>query len=312
VTAPRFDQFLAYSPARCSVADWQCVRATSYILSPSIAANPLTDAQVAAYTAQGFEISLHLDTCCANWTTSVLDAKYASQIGSITKTYPSMPSPKTHRTHCVSWSDYDSQPKIELQHGIRLDTNYYYFPPAWVRDTPGMFTGSGLPMRFVDGDGNLLDVYQASTQMTDESGQTYPTTVNTLLDNALGAREFYGFFTANVHNDQLNAPPVAAIVSSAQVRNVPIISAAQLLTWLDGRNGSCFKSLAWNSKVLTFRISSGAGATGLQAMLPINSSAGVLTGITRNGDAITYISRTVKGIQYAMFAALPGNYAASY
>ena len=37
--------------------------------------------------------------------------------------------------------------------------------------------------------------------MTDESGQSYPSTVNTLLDNALGARGYYGAFTANFHTD---------------------------------------------------------------------------------------------------------------
>ena len=73
--------------------------------------------------------------------------------------------------HCISWSDYDSQPQIELKHGIRLDTTYYYWPPSWVNDQPGMFTGSGMPMRFTDRNGNLIDVYQATTQMTDESGQ---------------------------------------------------------------------------------------------------------------------------------------------
>ena len=47
-------------------------------------------------------------------------------------------------------------------------------------------TGSGMPMRFADTDGTMIDVYQAATQMTDESGQTYPSTIDTLLDNALG------------------------------------------------------------------------------------------------------------------------------
>ena len=37
-----------------------------------------------------------------------------------------------------------------------------------------MFTGSGMPMRFADLDGTMIDVYQAATQMTDESGQTLP------------------------------------------------------------------------------------------------------------------------------------------
>ena len=64
-----------------------------------------------------------------------------------------------------------------------------------------MFTGSGMPMRFADPDGSMIDVYQATTQMTDESGQTYPEHIDTLLDNALGSKGYYGVFTANMHTD---------------------------------------------------------------------------------------------------------------
>ena len=54
-------------------------------------------------------------------------------------------------------------------------------------------------MRLADTNGSMFDVYQAAVQMTDESGQTYPYTVDTLLDRALGLDGFYGVFTANMH-----------------------------------------------------------------------------------------------------------------
>ena len=41
--------------------------------------------------------------------------------------------------------------------------------------------------------------------MTDESGQTYPFTIDTLLDRALGAEGYYGVFTANMHTDTQSA-----------------------------------------------------------------------------------------------------------
>src|SRR5580765_3425605 len=123
-------------------------------------------------------------------------------LGSLAAQFASLPAPKTHRMHCISWSDYDSQPKVELSHGIRLDTSYYYWPPSWINDQPGMFTGSGMPMRYADRNGNIIDVYQATTQMTDESGQSYPFNPDTLLDNALGATGYYGAFVVNAHDDQ--------------------------------------------------------------------------------------------------------------
>src|SRR5678815_2623668 len=45
-TAGRFDQFIASSSAGCSVANWECVRSTSYVYSST----PLSDAQAASYT----------------------------------------------------------------------------------------------------------------------------------------------------------------------------------------------------------------------------------------------------------------------
>ena len=106
-----------------------------------------------------------------------------------------------------------------------------------------MFTGSGMPMRFADLDGSMIDVYQAATQMTDESGQSYPFTIDTLLDNALGPEGYYGVFTANMHTDNASLRGSDAIVASAQARGVPVVSARQMLTWLDGRNGSSFGSI---------------------------------------------------------------------
>jgi hypothetical protein len=210
------------------------------------------------------------------------------------------------------WSDWATQAKVALNHGIGLDANYYYWPPGWVANRPGFFTGSGMPMRFVDTDGTIIDVYQAATQMTDESGQTYPFTSDSLLNGAVGAQGYYGVFTANMHTDTASHPGSDAIVNSARTRGVPIVSARQMLAWLDGRNASAFSGLTWNGTALDFSIAVGSGANGLEAMVPAASAGKTLTSITRNGTPITFTTRTVKGIVWAVFPALPGTYQASY
>ena len=68
-TAGRFDTYLADSPSGCSVADWKCVRATSYIYPTT----PITPTQAASYVAQGFEVALHVTTDCADWTPASLE-----------------------------------------------------------------------------------------------------------------------------------------------------------------------------------------------------------------------------------------------
>jgi hypothetical protein len=312
-TASRFNQFLADSPQGCVVDNWECVRGTAYLLPPSVADNPLTNSQAASYNSSGFEISVHVDSSpdCADWTPSALDSFYTSSLSSFALVYTSVPAPKTHRMHCVSWSDYASQPKTELSHGIRLDTTYYYYPPTWANDRPGMFTGSGMPMRFTDANGNLIDVYQAATQMTDESGQSYPYTVNALLDGAIGASGYYGVFTVNAHNDTATSAVSDAVVNSALTRGIPVVTASQMLTWLDGRNGSSFNSMVWNGSTLGFSVSAAQGANGLMAMSPVPAGQ-LVTGITKDGSSIPFTISMVKGVSYARFAAATGSYLVSY
>src|SRR5262249_46464513 len=104
-TPGRFDIFLADSPSGCSVSCWRCVRSTAYIY-PS---TPITNAQATSYIAQGFEVALHVTTACADWTPASLENFYATQLSDFAAQFPGVPKPKTNRTHCIAWSDYDTQ-----------------------------------------------------------------------------------------------------------------------------------------------------------------------------------------------------------
>ena len=305
---PRFDTYIADSPANCSVADWQCVRATTYMY-PS---TPFSSYQV--YVGMGFEIANHSNTNpdCTNFTAASLDSSITVELAAMATNFPELPPSATNRTHCILWSDYDSEPQVLFNHGIRLDTSYYYWPSNWVNDRTGMFTGSGMPMRYADRNGNLFDVYQATTQIPDEDTWTYPAVIDTLLDNALGPLGYYGVFTANMHTDYPTSAGSDAIVASAQARGVPIVSSLQMLTWLDGRNTSSFGSLAWTGSSLSFNIVTGTGARNLQAMVPVNAATGSLSAISRGGTPVTYSVQTIKGLPYAFFAAVQGSYVATY
>jgi hypothetical protein len=136
--------------------------------------------------------------------------------------------------------------------------------------------------------------------------------VRALLDGALGRNGYYGVFTANMHTDFPDHPGARAIVAEAQRRGVPVISAAQLLEWLDGRNGSSCADVRFRSGRLQFRVHAAPGSRGLQAMLPADAPAGELEGLTRDGRAVPVALRTVKGIRYGVFGAQGGAYVARY
>jgi hypothetical protein len=307
-TAGRWDQYESLSAPGCSVADWECVRGTSYVYANS----PLTNAQAAAYHANGFEVALHVNTGCATSSPAQLNGDYEDQLADFAAKYTSVPAPQTNRTHCVAWSDWATQPKIELAHGIRMDTNYYHYPTSWIGSLPGFMTGTGLIMRFADLDGTTINTWQSHTHMNDEAGQQYPATVDALLDGALGPNGYYGFFDANMHTDFAPHAGSDAIVASAQARGVPIITAKQLLEWTDGRDQSTLTSFTWTGNTLGFTLRPGTGARGLRAMLPTSTSTANLTGITFAGSPIAYTMQTIKGVEYGIFEAQNGRYEATY
>ncbi len=317
-TIGRFNQYLGFgnnSPQ--DVLDWKAIRGTSYIYTSTNNSSTITDAQAAAFEAQGFEIAAHITTNCGNWTspTNLDNNYYIPQLAEFGVKWPSVPVPSTNRTHCIAWSDWATQPKVEAAKGIRLDCNYYYWPASWVLDRPGMFTGSGMPMRFADLDGTLIDCYQVTTQMTDESGINYANHISSLLDKAIGPEGYYGVFCANMHTDVNGGTSTAgsdAIISAAQLRQLPVISARQMLTWLDGRNSSFFGAISWSGNDLSFTVSVATGAHQLQGMVPVTAAVGQLTGITRNGSPVSYTTEVIKGINYAFFDAAAGNYVATY
>jgi hypothetical protein len=302
-TEGRFDQYLAYSSPSAVVNDWESVRSTSFIYPNT----PISDAEAAAYNALGFDISLHLNTGCADYTLSSLNTFFSQQLAQFKTAFPSLPNPTTHRVHCFAWDGYTFLPEVELNYGIRLDVSYYYWPSNWVANRPGLFTGSGMPMRLATSQGNVIDVYEAATQMNDEAAQSYPFTVNTLLDRALGSEGYYGAFVALMHTDVNPYPQSDLIIQSAQSRDVPVISAKQLLTWLDGRNSSSIQSVVWNNNSETFSIQSNAAARGLQVMVPVPTGFNVST-VIFNGTSIPVSTFVVKGLNYAVFDGLTGNY----
>ena len=307
-TAGRFNAEIISSDPGCSVEDWECIRSSSYIYPDPDGA--VTDQEAADFDALGFEIGIHASTFCADYDAGMLETYFSDQMGVWYGLFPSLAPAVSHRQHCIAWSDYTVLPEEEAKYGIRLDVNYYYWPPDWVDNRPGFFTGSGMPMRFAALNGALIDVYQTTTQMTDESGQTYPYTIDTLLDRAIGPEKYYGVFTANMHTDYATSGDYDSLILSAQNRGVPVISARQMLSWLDGRNGSSFGSIAWNGTVLSFTVSRAQGANGLQGMVPL-APGGSVAGITRNGSTIGYAVKQIKGISYAVFSASAGSYEVS-
>ena len=94
---------------------------------------------------------------------------------------------------------------------------------------------------------------------------------------------------------------------------MPVISYKQMLDWVDGRDNSTIRGLNWNAGTLTFTTTVGAGRErAARRCCPTQGPSGTLSAISSGGSRSPYTVQTIKGIQYAVFAAASGTYQATY
>jgi hypothetical protein len=298
------NNWLNDSATTCSVADWQCVRASHYVYTSS----PFTSARATQYKDLNFEIGDHVGTTCGNFISyATLTTEYNNDLAAWRAKYTGIPNQVSHRYHCYVWSDWDTQARVDTDNGIRYDLNYMAYPASWLGSRSPIITGSGMNMRLTDVDGDMMDVRQGVTNFDDQVSTI--TNINATLDNAIGSTGYYGIF--GTHYDMSNVYD-KTLYAAAKAHNVPMISSKQALTWLDGHGSSTFSNLAGVNGQFTFTINTAIGANQLRAMMPIQDAAGTLTSLKLAGAPVTYQTQAVKGVQYAVFDAVPGNYAVGY
>ncbi|WP_426129445.1 Ig-like domain-containing protein [Pararhizobium sp. PWRC1-1] len=305
-TEDSFDHLKANEPKGCSVAKWECYRATAWIYTTG----GLSAEEARAYVAEGFDIGDHVNKGCDNLLPGDFALTFSRELYAFRVKYPDLPPQTGSRTHCVAWGDWASTPKTEARFGVRMDLSYYYWPGSWIKGRPGFMTGSGLPMRFADLDGSMIDVYQVASHLVNESGMPFPSAIETQLDRALGPQGYYGAFGTHYDfTDEFDKQLTAV----AKARGVPLVSAKQLLDWTDGRNNSYFAHIAWNGDALTFdALADRRTVAMLRGMVPAQTGRGEVSAISRDGISVNFKTETIKGIAYAMFPVETGRYRITY
>jgi hypothetical protein len=300
------DYQLAQSTSGCSVADWECVRSTTLMYTNT----PMTDTQALGYYNQGFDFGVHTSTNCADWTATSLATAMDGDIAAFQAAFPSLPAQHVNRIHCIAWSDYTSAAKYEAGKGLRVDLNYYYWPGSWVQNRPGFMTGSGLDMRFADTDGTMIDTYQLPSHLVNESGQTWPQNIDTMLERAQGPEGYYGILGTHYdYSDSFDRQ----LIQSAKTHGVRLVSGQQILDWTDGRNASYFTNANWSGTTYNFTATIDSKLRQMaRALVPVSSKNGVIVGVTKDSQSVTYTTETMKGITYAVIPVTSGTYSVVY
>ncbi|MFY0575662.1 hypothetical protein ACN28S_16015 [Cystobacter fuscus] len=104
----------------------------------------------------------------------------------------------------------------------------------------------------------------------------------------------------------------AAIIASARREGVSVITAKQLLAWLNAREATRVSSVAFTGTALTFTVAT--PARNLSLMIPTRTATGrTLVSVSVNGTPVTTVPQTIKGVGFAFInGAQAGTYTATY
>ena len=274
-----------------------------------------TAAQEAAWRAAGHEVGVHMYADGAEGVDAVPYMTYAYDrvVSALEQKFGH--GARTARSHTIDWTGWVDMARIEANRGTQLDTNYYHYLNAATVDpltANGYFTGSGLAQRFIDEDGELLDIYQAATQWPDEwfdnTGMTSAQAIEimTTMFETAEREGYYSAFVNNIHPVRYNGSDITSAWSHAiwqycQERSIPIWSAENLLDFTLARSGSQFENIVHAPGSLAFDYIAGNEGFDLTLMIPFSWFGDLLQQIIVDGTPVDWIVQEIKGVEYAMF-----------
>jgi hypothetical protein len=272
-----------------------------------------TPFMVEAWRARGHEITLHPyvdDELEGGW------LEYWKEFSG--RGYA--PLSQTVRTHRILWTGWMETARVQASFGMRMNFDYYHVGPSLQKKNGkwanGHLTGSGRPMKFIDEQGRIIDLYQQLTQIADEhlipmdvpgwggwpklSPQEAVEVSKYLLDRSVKNGD-YCAIGGQFHVDpfQLGGDPaekggifLEGTLDYARELGVPIWSAQEWLYFSDLRHDSNFTEMVWDASAssLILRLTQDAALRLAQdealSLLPFDEPESTLTVLLpmRHGD----------------------------
>lgn len=128
----------------------------------------LEPADIARLRARGHSFGIHHDAVGTNWEEGddqelTLPGIVAKDLATFAELYGG--TPKANRNHCLVWAGWADLARVYAEHGVRMEFNAQGTNEAWT----GYLFGSARPMRHIDTDGTIIDVFQQPTQVYDDA-----------------------------------------------------------------------------------------------------------------------------------------------
>lgn len=246
------------------------------------------------------------------------------------------PVPPTVRTHRILWTGWVETARLQASYGIRLNLDYYHYgnflrrrDGAWAF---GHLTGSGLPMRFVDEQGRVLDIYQQPTQLVDEqmmrmpwgsggeTGFTPEEAVEASRQVLARAQQPGGWaaIAAQFHVDPFAFGPewsakfgrwLEGTLDIAVDLGIPIYSAEEWLAFTETRDAAQVENWQAEGGRLRFELRApDVEGVELTLMLPARWTGRQLNELRVDRQSMTPAARAIAGLEYGWVSIAAGDH----
>ena len=297
-TAPRASstcsKATAQMGARC--ADWECVRATSYVYPRHVHPRP----------GSGFEARASRSRCISTPGARTRRTRVGEPLGGLQlpATFRAS-SVRTSRTHCIAWSDWVTtrgrgEPRRAPRHELLLLAGKLGARPP--RDVHRV----RLPHALRRNDGTLIDVYQAHpAHRRVPAVRRRPRTSSAARPR--GRPEgYYGVSPPTCIRTGESAR-ARGDRDAAQARGVPVVSARAVAGLARRAQRLVVPESELRGRAVALHRRAGPAPAGSRPCCQRTGLAARSSGDTRR-RARSWSIRTVKGIDYAVFPAAAGAY----
>lgn len=270
--------------------------------------------QVEAWQARGHEISVHPDH--EGTREHSRENRWAHLEEAVEDFSNAYGQPvRTVRNDWVIWYGWVEQARMQRQLGIEMDLNFVSSQPTHF----GYMFGSGLPMRFVDEKGSVLDHFQQPTQFEDDTvmDPSAPWSLNLTDDEAtaettgLLERSLQGDFNAlclNIHPLnylRYSGEWTRRTLRYAQENGIPIWNARKWLDFIRARNGVEIRDLRCRAGSCSFRVAQMTPVEGVGLIVPGKFGDQELKSVRRGREEVSIEQVNIRGRPFSIVTLEP-------
>jgi len=213
--------------------------------------------------------------------------------------------PATNRNHCGAWTGYVDLPKLYEELGIGMDLNTIsHGHSAWL----SYLNGSGRPMRFVDLDGKIIDVFQQLTQAYDDLSVMGRLSADPAGEAAATRKLMEDRISGYFSPLSMLSHPVSFFNYSREYQErcwaharelgMPIWSAAEWADFVRDRDGARIHDVRWSAEDLRLTVTGRSSRGTLTLMLPVIT--GDIAEVTVDDTPVAVAAQAAFGWDYTL------------